>query len=134
MTLLLGFPFVLALAAVTPEAVMAAGEPVAGTASLHGTVLDTSRAPIEGARVDASRGGAAISSTRTDPRGEFTLALPAGEYTVRAGAAGFREAAALLTARPDRAAAHEFILEVAAFRDAVTVEAAPGYHVGAVVS
>src|SRR5262245_49156740 len=126
MLLLLVLPLAMAVAT-TPD-------PVAGTSAVHGTVFDSSRAPIEGARVEASRGGAAVSSTRTDVHGEFRLALPAGEYTVRAAAGGFREAAATLTAEPQDSASHEFVLEVASFHDAVTVEAAPGYHVGAVVS
>ena len=51
---------------------------------LHGTVVDSSQAPIPGALVTATLDGEPdpLSAT-TDARGEFSLPLKSGQYSVR---------------------------------------------------
>src|SRR5207344_3134110 len=57
---------------------------------LHGTVLDTSRAPVVGVRVVASPDGPGTGLTAvTDARGEFSLALGPGSYDITISAPGF---------------------------------------------
>src|SRR5262245_17721383 len=65
---------------------------------IHGRVLDPVRAPIAGARVTAAADGVDSLSAVSDARGEFTIALPAGRYTVTVAADGFVEATASLDA------------------------------------
>lgn len=103
--------------------------------SLHGRVLDATRAPIAGARVNATPDGpGSRASALTDQRGEFTLLLTPDTYTIRVAADGFLEATDHLTAAAAGADSREFVLEVAGFRDTVTVNAEDGYQVPAIRS
>ena len=82
------------LAALTFALVLAAPAKPAETAgTLRGTVLDTSRAPIRGARVIASGRQLAV----TDNRGVFTVRRPAGECEVRIVSAGFDDSVRTMT-------------------------------------
>jgi catecholate siderophore receptor len=104
-------------------------------ATLQGQVLDETRAPLPGAQVAATpEGPGAASSTVTDVRGEFTLTLPAGRYTLTVAAPGFVEARRVLTAPPASDQPQEFVLRVARFRDSVTVNATDGYRVEVISS
>ncbi len=97
--------------------------------SLHGIVLDATRAPIVGARVTATVAGAKSGfSSTTDPRGEFSLVLPPGRYTIDVSADGFLDTAETLTASAGGSVSREFVLALAGFRDAVTVSAPAGYQ------
>src|ERR1700704_1386787 len=61
--------------------------------TIQGRVLDPMRMPIAGARVAAVPDTQGSSpSTLTDQRGEFTLAVDSGRYTIKVGAPGFIEA------------------------------------------
>ncbi|HEX4651961.1 MAG TPA: carboxypeptidase-like regulatory domain-containing protein, partial [Granulicella sp.] len=62
---------------------------VAGSATVHGRVVDRSGAPVAGARVIVAA-GRAQAATSTDGNGEFSVAAPAGggEVIVRASGAG----------------------------------------------
>ena len=64
-----------------------------GTASLHGKVLDSSRALVAGAAVTLANQAQAISrSATTPPTGEFEfLALPPGTYVLTVERAGFKK-------------------------------------------
>lgn len=66
------------------------------TGRLVGTVLDASDAGIPGAQVTATNQNTGISTvTTTDAAGNYSFpTLPAGTYTIRAEAAGFRAAVA----------------------------------------
>ncbi len=103
--------------------------------SFHGTVLDPSKAPIAGAQITAIPDGqTAGPSTVTDQRGEFTLTLAPGRYTLKVAASGFREiseTANLSSATPQP---REFTLDIAEVREAVSVSAPAGYRVPAISS
>ena len=92
--------------------------------SIQGRVLDPMRAPIAGARVTASPDdqGAPLS-TLTDQRGEFTLTVDSGSYTMRVEAPGFLEASQRVTVPQSAGEASEFVLQIAGPREAVTVSA-----------
>ena len=67
--------------------------PDASRFTLRGRVLDPMRAPVVSATVTAvSEAGGAAPSTLTDARGEFTLELTFGQYTVSVASVGFVEA------------------------------------------
>jgi len=115
--------FLLVLAPAAPARAQAGLTPP----TLQGKVLDSMRAPVAGARVEAVRDGSASGpSTVTDQRGEFTLAIEPGRYTVRVAAPGFQDASKHLTVSRTDAPSPEFVLEVAGFRDSVTVTAPQG--------
>ena len=83
------------LLALSPRATLAQSQPGSGEVqplrfSLHGHVLDPTRAPIAGARVTAvPEGGGAGSSVLSDQNGDFTLVLNPGRYTIAVIADGF---------------------------------------------
>ena len=70
---------------------------LAQTQTVSGTVTDISGAVIPGATVTATAAGAATHSATTGAAGDFQLALPAGNYTVTASAAGFAPAVQSIT-------------------------------------
>ena len=102
---------------------------------IHGTVVDSSQAPIPGALVTATLDGepGPVSAT-TDARGEFSLPVKSGQYSVRIHVDGFRDAEQRLAAGPASAVPARFVLQVAGVREAVTVTAARGYQVPAITS
>ena len=84
---------------------------------VHGTIRDTSKAPIVGAVVTAAAPGqTAPASTTTNARGEFELSLPPGRYTVTAAADGFAPLAQPLSLSADTTTP-DFVLQVAGIRD-----------------
>ncbi len=60
--------------------------------SVEGRVLDPSGAAIAGARVTAVGSTSAFASAGTDQKGEFSLSLPPGAYTLTVAADGFTDA------------------------------------------
>ena len=102
---------------------------------IHGTVVDSSQAPIPGALVTATLDGepGPVSAT-TDARGEFSLPLKSGQYSVRVHVDGFRDAEQRLAEGPASAVPARFVLQVAGVREAVTVTASRGYQVSAITS
>jgi len=102
---------------------------------LNGRVIDGTQAPIAGVNVTAFPSQGPSRSTLTDQRGEFTLTLDAGIYTIHVRSAGFLETRQTLTAIASGSESREFALVLAGFSDRVTVSgAAPGYTVPAIES
>ncbi len=103
--------------------------------SLHGTVLDTSRAPVVGARVVASPDGPGTRLTAvTDARGEFTLALGPGSYDITISAPGFVTYVQRLAATKAGSESREFVLQVEGPRETVDVSAGGGYQIPSISS
>ena len=97
--------------------------------SVQGQVLDPSRGAIVGARVTATASDrSAGPSSLTDDRGEFTLTLPSGRYTISVTAPGFVGASQSLDVSQSRTQVPEFVLLLAGVREAVTVSAPEGYR------
>ena len=104
---------------------------------LTGRVLDPSGAPVAGARVAAqpsAQRSSPPSSTVTDERGEFTIALEPGTHTLKVTAVGFAEMAQTVTTTRSGAARRDFVLQVAGVRETVSVTASGGYEVPAISS
>ena len=103
--------------------------------SLHGTVLDTSRAPVVGVRVVASPDGPGTGPTAvTDARGEFTLALGPGSYDITISAPGFVTYVQRLAATKAGSESREFVLQVEGPRETVDVSAGGGYQIPSISS
>ena len=103
--------------------------------SLHGTVLDSSRAPVVGARAVAAsdRPGTRVTAV-TDARGEFTLALGPGAYDITISAPGFVTDVQRLTATKAGSESREFVLQVEGPRETVDVSAGGGYKIPSISS
>jgi catecholate siderophore receptor len=97
---------------------------------VRGTVLDSTRAPIAGARITAAadRGGAG-PSTVTDARGGFSLALHSSAAIVTIAADGFVEVSRPASAWRSANDTPEFVLQVAGFHESVAVSAPSGYRI-----
>lgn len=103
--------------------------------SVSGLVLDPSRAPVPGAVVSAVPGGAGRrASAVTDQRGQFTLLLEPGSYTITVAADGFVQASFRVEPSDDLSQPREIVLEVAAVRETVHVAAPARYQAPAISS
>jgi catecholate siderophore receptor len=103
--------------------------------TLQGKVLDSTRAPIAGARVSAiPEAGGRRASTRTDAAGDFRFALRPGPYTIRILAPGFLDEAQAIVAPERGTESREFVLALAGIHETVTVSAPPGYQVQSISS
>jgi catecholate siderophore receptor len=104
--------------------------------SLEGRILDSTQAPIAGARVTAAPDGRTTgSSTVTDQRGAFMLKLTPGRYRVTVVADGFVERSFGVNALQAGGASQEIVLNVAGVQEAITVSApADGYQVPTISS
>ncbi|HEX4276997.1 MAG TPA: carboxypeptidase-like regulatory domain-containing protein, partial [Bryobacteraceae bacterium] len=73
-------------------AVGATGLDAQVTATISGTVTDTSGAAVSGAKVDVKNTGTGIiQNTSTDAQGRYSVPeLPVGDYQIQAVAAGFQ--------------------------------------------
>jgi catecholate siderophore receptor len=101
----------------------------AQSTAVTGKVTDASLAPVAGAHlVAAGADGVASQSTDTDTKGEYSLSLTAGTYTVTVSADGFT-AATVRVIVPLTSPVGPVVLQVAGFRDAVTVSGESGYVV-----
>jgi catecholate siderophore receptor len=103
---------------------------LAAQTGLRGKVLDSMGAPIVGANVSTANGTATV----TDQNGEFSLPLQPGEYTVRIVAKGFLELSRKVSLKQDESKPLEFVLQVASYRDTVTVTDTADYQVPAISS
>ena len=111
------------------------GAPAEAVFTLRGRVVDATAAPVAAARVSAvSETRAPALSTQTDAKGEFTLGLVLGRYTVKVLAPGFKEATRSIRATAAGTESREFVLEVSSFRETVTVSAPSGYRVAEIGS
>jgi len=116
-------------------ALAAEASPAEARFTLQGKVLDSTRAPIAGAKVTATAdAGSVRASARTDVQGDFRLALPPGPYTIRIVAAGFLDEVQPVRASEDGAESREFVLIVAGVSETVTITASPGYQVQVISS
>lgn len=103
--------------------------------AITGTVVDSSRAPVEGARLSAvPEGGEQGVRTVTDSHGAFIVMLAPGPYTLRIEADGFVPITRSLTAGPDAPPAQQFVLQVAGPQETVDVSAPAGYQVPVITS
>jgi len=103
--------------------------------TLQGKVLDSTRAPIAGAKVTATADAGSVRAyALTDVQGDFRLALPPGPYTIRIVAAGFLDEVQPVRASEDGAESREFVLIVAGVSETVTITASPGYQVQVISS
>ena len=103
--------------------------------TVHGRVLDPTRAPIPDARITAVReGGAPALSAVSDHNGEFSLSLEPGSYTVKAVGKGFLEVSQTVNLAENGSESLEFVLQLAGVRETVTVTESAGYQVAAVSS
>jgi catecholate siderophore receptor len=111
------------------------GAPAESAFTLHGRVLDPTRAAIVGAHVRAiPETPGAVASTQTDANGKFAFSLGPGRYVIEVVAPGFRQASQSVTAATTGADSREFVLKVHSFRETVTVSAPPGYQVANITS
>jgi catecholate siderophore receptor len=102
---------------------------------LEGRVLDPTLAPISGAVVAADKGSGEPVRTTTDASGAFTLALAPGDYRVTVRAPGFHQAIGTVEARErGTSATREFVLDLAARGESVTVRSSGGYGVDTIAS
>lgn len=103
--------------------------------SLQGTVLDPAGGRVAGACIAVvGDGRASGSSAVSDQRGDFTIELEAGRYTITVVADGFASVSQSVDIPQTGVQSHEFVLPVAGVREAVTVTAPGGYHVPAIAS
>lgn len=108
----------------------APGSGAQSSASLAGTIVDSTGGAIRGARVTIRLGGELVGETRSLGDGSYTLSLAPGEYLVEVQASGFDLAAQ--TIRVDSGAAElDFELELSGLAESVSVTArAEGYVAG----
>jgi catecholate siderophore receptor len=101
---------------------------------LSGVVFDPNHAAIAGARVTIL--GTANTVTVTDGKGEFSLALPSGEYKIKVEADGFASIFQFASLRPGRSESLEIVLPLAASTATVTITATDtfGYRTDALSS
>lgn len=106
------------------------GSGAQSSASLAGTIVDSTGGAIRGARVTIRLGGELVGETRSSVDGSYTLPLAPGEYLVEVQASGFD--LAVQTVRVDSGAAElHFELELTGLAESVSVIArAEGYVAG----
>ena len=136
MRLIVRFAIVILVACATGWIVPAAAAQTPATNStIRGVVVDTSHAPIAGARVEASSLAQPQTVTATtDQSGKFTLVVPQGQYRLRITATGLSPLQQDVTAASSGQAPTEFVLKIPALHEDVTVAAKAGYQVPAIRS
>jgi catecholate siderophore receptor len=94
----------------------------------RGRVLDSSRMPVAGANILATPSGSTVGpSAVSDQSGEFSLQLPAGNYTLKITREGFVEIAQAISSPRADSAPQEFVLQVSPLSQALTVTDNVGY-------
>ena len=96
-----------------PQAVaQTATQAPSAISTVHGKVLDPSRAPVADARITALPGNGRPPgpSAISDQNGEFSLALDSGFYTFRVAAQGFRDILQTVVLRELGSQSREFVL------------------------
>jgi len=103
--------------------------------TFKGTVVDTTGAPIAGARVSTDTGGnAAPEAVVSDQSGAFALVLSPGRHTVTVASEGFEALTVTVDAPSAAGESRTLTLQIAGFRDTVNVAAPPRYVAPAVSS
>jgi len=112
-----------------PVAAQTSTEQLEVPSGVRGTILDPTRSPISGAIVTAA-GAAPHSrkSTTSDRNGEFSIPLDPGGYTITVASEGFSETRRAVEIPAARFQSLEFLLEVAATHDAITVTESAAYQ------
>lgn len=104
-------------------------------ATLTVRILDPAGALIAGARLSAaSDAGAPTAECLTGREGRCSLTLRTGSYLLRVSAPGFVELSENIRLEAGAAEAREFVLEIAAVRESITVIESADYRVPAVTS
>ena len=113
-----------------------AAQSVSPQSTVQATVLDPSGAPIAGAVVtSAADNQSAGPSTTSNERGEFSLTLGPGRYSVTVVAPGFVASTQSLTVSSGGGARLQpFVPSIAALRETVTVNAPAGYRAATTAS
>ncbi len=102
-------------------AIFAAAAAAQSTGTITGRVAHGSTIPLHGVTVQIVEQGI---STRTDEDGIFRLEnVPAGRHTVLAHIEGFADSTAVVTVTAGGTVTRDFSLEIASFREEVTVTA-----------
>ena len=103
--------------------------------TFKGTVVDTTGAPIAGARVSMDAGGTAVSeAVASDRSGTFALTLTPGRHTLTVASEGFEPLTVTVDASSAAGESRMLTLQIAGFRDTVNVAAPPRYIAPAVSS
>jgi catecholate siderophore receptor len=124
-----------ALACWIAAAPLVASPEPAPPARLSVRILDPAGAVIAGARLAAAPGGGAHAEECITGRdGQCSLTLRAGAYQLRVSAPGFLELAEPLQLEPGAQLVREYVLEIAAVRESVTVVESADYRVQAVTT
>ena len=105
-----------------------------GQSAVRGRVFDPDGAVISGAIVVAEANGRQAATTNTNDRGEFFIALPAGEYTLKISADGFAQSVQTVNLKPDTPGSLDIALKLAPSSAIVTITAGGGYLTEAVAS
>ncbi|MGH9905862.1 MAG: TonB-dependent receptor domain-containing protein, partial [Pyrinomonadaceae bacterium] len=96
--------------------------------SLSGRILDQNSAAIPGARIIALASGRTAAVTMSDKKGEFSLLLDAGEYTLTVVAEGFAENSKQVRVGETGSPSEEIVLQVAGSTATVTITDMGGYQ------
>jgi catecholate siderophore receptor len=103
--------------------------------TFKGTVVDSTGAPIGGARVTIDAGTAAASEAGVSDRsGVFSLTLGPGRHTVAVASDGFEPLTVAVDASSAGTESRTLTLQIAGFHDTVQVAAPPRYVAPAVTS
>jgi catecholate siderophore receptor len=104
--------------------------------SLHVTVVDTTAAPLPGARVSVTppTRGTAVDAAVTSTSGELTLALTPGPHAVTVELDGFAPVTLAVTARTSGVESRTVTMQIASFTDTVNVSSPPSYRSPSVTS
>jgi catecholate siderophore receptor len=106
-----------------------------GTSSLRGKIFDPNHAAIRSANITV-QSARFKTSVASDENGEFSVVLPADEYTLDVTAAGFAEASRQINLRSGKSESLEIVLSPAGANATVTITAtdALGYRAEAISS
>jgi catecholate siderophore receptor len=102
--------------------------------TFKGTVVDTTGAPIAGARVSMDAGKATSEAVVSDQSGTFALTLSPGRHTVTVASEGFEPLTVTVDESSAASESRTLTLQIAGFRDTVNVAAPPRYVAPAVSS
>ena len=135
MRLIIRFAVVALVLCATSPVSLAGAQTGAPDFTIRGVVVDTSHAPIAGARVEVSSVAQPQPVTATtDQTGTFTLHVAQGQYHVRITATGLSPLQRDVTAASPGLAPTEFVLKIPELREDVTVSAKAGYQAPAIRS
>ena len=108
----------------------------ASTFAVTGRVQDQTGAPIAGAAVSLSLAGSQgqVASTRTDGRGEFSLTVRPGTYSLTIASAGFVTAAFRVADEGRGSITHDVVLQIAGVRETVSINAPAPYRIDTITA